>query len=253
MLQLRVGKSSILFNVVEMIQFYAPDIETTGVLPESDSGHCCRVLRMKEGDEVTVVDGKGSRFRCAIVEAHPKHTAVEIISRESVPNHWGFELTLAVAPTKHSDRMEWMLEKAVEIGVDRVVLLKCARSERKVMKTERLEKVMISAMKQSLKTVLPKLEEVTDFNAFVKGESGEVAKFFGYCSESCRRADFAANCPAGRAVTIMIGPEGDFSPEEVETAVEHGFVPVTFGESRLRTETAALYGVTAAHVVNRLK
>ncbi|MBD5356611.1 MAG: 16S rRNA (uracil(1498)-N(3))-methyltransferase [Bacteroides sp.] len=235
-----------------MIQFYAPDIETTGLLPESDSGHCCRVLRMKEGDEVCVVDGKGSRFRCIILEAHPKHTMLEIVERVPVPNHWGFELTLAVAPTKHADRMEWMLEKAVEIGIDRVVLLKCARSERKVMKTERLEKVMISAMKQSLKGVLPILEEVTDFKTFVSSVPDGVAKYFGYCSEEYPRADFSQNFKPQTSVVIMIGPEGDFSPEEVTLAVDHGFMPVTFGDSRLRTETAALYAVTAAHVINRL-
>lgn len=235
-----------------MIQFYAPDIEITGQLPESESGHCCRVLRMKEGDEVYVVDGKGSRFKCIILEAHPKHTIVEIREREEIPNHWRFELTLAVAPTKNIDRMEWMLEKAVEIGIDRVVFLKCARSERKVMKTERLEKVMISAMKQSLKGVLPILEEVTDFKTFICNVPYSVAKYFGYCSPDYPRADFAQNCKTKTPLVIMIGPEGDFSNEEVALAVEHGFLPVTFGESRLRTETAALYAVTAAHVINQL-
>lgn len=236
-----------------MIQFYAPEIESTGVLPESDSAHCCRVLRLKEGDGIYVVDGKGKRFRCVILEAHPKRTAVEIVSCEEAPSHWGVKITLAVAPTKHSDRMEWMLEKAVEIGVDRVVLLRCARSERKVMKLERLEKVMISAMKQSLKAVLPVIEEVTDFRSFVRNEPEGAAKFFGYCSDKYPRKDFAKNCPSEGEVVIMIGPEGDFSPEEVSLAVENGFMPVTFGKSRLRTETAALYGVTAVHVVESLK
>ncbi|MDE5874602.1 MAG: 16S rRNA (uracil(1498)-N(3))-methyltransferase [Muribaculaceae bacterium] len=236
-----------------MIQFYAPDILSTGQLPESDSAHCCRVLRMKEGDEVFVVDGKGKRYRCVIVSAHPKHTAVEIKDEESLPSHWGFHLTLAVAPTKNSDRMEWLMEKIVEIGVDRVVLLKCERSERKVMKTERLERVMVSAMKQSLKGVLPELTEVTTFKAFVESEGcSEAFKCFGYCSESYPKRGFASNCPPSGDVVIMIGPEGDFSPAEVEQAVKAGFMPVTFGESRLRTETAALYGVAAAHVVHSL-
>ncbi len=235
-----------------MIQFYAPDIEATGLLPESDSAHCCRVLRMKEGDELAAVDGKGRRFRCRIVEAHPKHTAVEILSFEEVPNHWGVEITLAVAPTKHSDRMEWMLEKAVEIGIDRIVLIKCSRSERKVMKLERLEKVMVSAMKQSLKGVLPKLEEVTGFNEFVESVGTDVQKFFGYCDESRPRCEFTRSCKPGKPVVIMIGPEGDFSPDEVAHAESCGFTAVTFGESRLRTETAALYGVTAVHIINQI-
>lgn len=236
-----------------MIQFYAPDIETTGRLPESDSAHCCRVLRMHEGDEIEVVDGKGQRFRCVIVEAHPKRTAVEIVGREELPNHWGVAITLAVAPTKHADRMEWMLEKAVEIGIDRVVLLRCARSERKLMKTERLEKVMVSAMKQSLKGVLPVLEEVTDFKSFVKSAPAECQKFFGYCDAAFPRREFVKEYAAGSDVIIMIGPEGDFSPEEVSEAVACGFIPVTFGDSRLRTETAALFGVTAVHVLNQLR
>ena len=237
-----------------MIQFYAPDILTTSTLPESDSAHCCRVLRMKEGDEVYVVDGKGKRFRCVIVEAHPKHTMLEIQEEEELPSHWGFRLTLAVAPTKNADRMEWLFEKIVEIGVDRVVLLNCARSERKVMKPERLEKVMVSAMKQSLKGILPELSPMVNIKDFINEErDSEAFRCFGYCSEVYPRKGFAKSCPPGKDVVIMIGPEGDFSPEEVEMAVEAGFLPVTFGESRLRTETAALYGVTAAHVVNSLK
>ncbi|MDE6400800.1 MAG: 16S rRNA (uracil(1498)-N(3))-methyltransferase [Muribaculaceae bacterium] len=235
-----------------MIQFYAPDIEETGVLPESESGHCCRVLRMREGDEVYVVDGKGKRFRGVIVEAHPKRTAVELVSTEILPNHWDAEITLAVAPTKHSDRMEWLLEKIVEIGIDRVVLLKCRRSERKTMKVERLEKVMVSAMKQSLKGVLPEIEEVSDFRGFVDSVDDGIQKFFGYCDDSYPRNEFVACCEAGKPVVIMIGPEGDFSPDEVEYAVSKGFLPVTFGKSRLRTETAALYGVAAVHILNQM-
>ncbi len=238
-----------------MIQFYAPEVESTGLLPESESGHCCRVLRLKEGDEVYVTDGKGNRFRCVIVSAHPKHTAVEITGREEVPNHWHSTITLAVAPTKHSDRMEWMLEKVVEIGVDRIVLLRCRRSERKDIKTDRLDRVIVSAMKQSLKGVKPILTEMTDFRRFIEEFSGDSAtqKFFGYCDDEYPRKEFAEYCSPDSPTVIMIGPEGDFAPEEVKMAVEAGFTPVTFGKSRLRTETAALYGVTAVHVIDQLK
>lgn len=235
-----------------MIQFYAPDLESTGVLPESESAHCCRVLRKKEGDEIVVVDGKGTRFICRILEAHQKHTSVEIISREDASNHWRNHITVAVAPTKLSDRMEWMLEKVVEIGVDRIVLLKCSHSERKVMKLERLEKVMISAMKQSLKGVLPVIEELTDFRKFVNDNSNRGQLFFGYCDSAFPRKEFVKEYQPGQPVVIMIGPEGDFSSEEVELAVAKGFVPVSFGRSRLRTETAALYGVAAVHALNQL-
>lgn len=236
-----------------MIQFYAPDILESRVLPESDSAHCCRVLRMKEGDEIFVVDGKGKRYHCVILEAHPKHTALEILSEETLLNHWKFEITLAVAPTKNIDRMEWLLEKIVEIGVNKVVFIKCERSERKVLKPERLEKVMISAMKQSLKGILPELVPMMSFKEFIESQKyDDNFRCFGYCSENYPRISFARDCPVGRNVVIMIGPEGDFTPEEVESAVEYGFRPVTFGESRLRTETAALYGVTATHVVNSM-
>ena len=236
-----------------MIQFYAPDILQTLTLPESESAHCSRVLRMKEGDEAYVTDGKGRRYRCVIMEPHQKHTSLEILDFEEVPNHWPCRITLAVAPTKHSDRMEWLLEKAVEIGVDNVALLRCQRSERKSMKLDRLEKVMVSAMKQSLKGVMPEIEEVTSFKSFVESAPSESMKYFGYCSKDYPRKDFSREYRAGTEVVIMIGPEGDFTHEEVELAVASGFVPVTFGESRLRTETAALYAVTAVHVLNQLK
>ena len=207
---------------------------------------------MKEGEEIVVVDGKGNRFRCVITDAHQKHTGVEIVSKEEAANHWAYPITLAVAPTKLSDRMEWMLEKAVEMGIDRIVLLKCRHSERKVMKLERLEKVMISAMKQSLKGVLPVIEDMTDFRKFVKDNSASGQLFFGYCDAAYPRKEFAKECRPAEPVVIMIGPEGDFSPEEVEFAVKNGFRPVTFGKSRLRTETAALYAVAAVHVINQL-
>lgn len=236
-----------------MIQFYAPDIERDKSLPESDSGHCCRVLRLKEGDAIHVTDGKGHRFRCIIQEAHPKRTMVEIVGREDIPKQWDGSLTIAVAPTKHMDRMEWMLEKAVEMGVDKVVLLRCQRSERKVTNTERLSKVMVSAMKQSLKGVLPELTGIVGFKEFLKEVSDkDCMKFFGYCGEGFERKEFAKECHPGADTVIMIGPEGDFTPEEVEEATAAGFVPVTFGESRLRTETAALYGVAAFHVIDQL-
>ncbi len=235
-----------------MIQFYSPDISETLLLTESDSAHCCRVLRMKEGDEIVVVDGKGNRYNCVILEAHPKRTSVEILSSETMAREWGVNITLAVAPTKHSDRMEWMIEKAVEIGIDRVVPVRCQRSERKVLKTERLEKVMVSAMKQSLKAHLPEIDEVTDLKTFLASFPGGVQKYMGYCDSSFPRREFVKEFQPGKDVVLLIGPEGDFTPEEVQYAVDNGFLPVTFGNTRLRTETAALYGVTAVHVLENL-
>ena len=235
-----------------MIQFYAPDIIDSPFLPEGESVHCSRVLRMKEGDEIFVTDGKGSRYRCEILKPHPVHTELRIIAKEDLIPERDYFLTLAVAPTKNSDRMEWMVEKAVEIGVDRIVLLRCSRSERKNLRPDRLLKVMVAAMKQSLSCTLPLLEEVTDLAAFLKNSSENAKKFFGYCSEEYPRKSFATSLTPGGDVVVMIGPEGDFTPEEVEMSVASGFLPVTFGDKRLRTETAGVYAVTAVSVLNQL-
>lgn len=230
-----------------MIQFYAPDIETTGILPESESVHCCRVLRLKDGDNIFVTDGKGNRFECVILEAHPKHTAVEILTKSEIKPWWGFRLEICVAPSKNIDRMEWLVQKCVEIGVDRIVLMKCQRSERKIVKSERLSKIAISAMNQSLKTNLVEITEVTDFKQLVSDDFNGF-KCMGYCDDSIPLLSFAKEYHGGD-VRIMIGPEGDFSPEEVSLAMSKGYIPVTFGGSRLRLETAALYATVAAHLI----
>lgn len=230
-----------------MIQFYAPEIEATGTLPETESGHCCRVLRMKEGEHIFVTDGQGHRFECVILDAHPKHTAVEILTIEEISPWWGFRLEICVAPSKNTERMEWLIEKAVEIGVDRIVLMKCSRSERKAIRTDRLEKIAVSAMNQSLKTNKPIIEDPIPFKDLIN-DSFSGFKCLGYCDEAYPLRNFAKEYNGGN-VRILIGPEGDFSPEEVAMAVEKGYMPVTFGGSRLRLETAALYAAVAAHVI----
>lgn len=235
-----------------MIQFYAPDIETDPVLSESESIHCVRVMRMKAGDEITVTDGKGNRYICVIETPHPAHTGVFVKEKIALPPERTYKLTLAVAPTKNTDRMEWMVEKAVEIGVDKIVFLKCARSERKVLRPDRLLKVMISAMKQSLSGRLPVMEELEDFKEFIEKSKKDNQKFFGYCSPSFPKKEFVKECKSGGAVTVMIGPEGDFTEEEVAKAVEKGFIPVTFGEKRLRTETAGVFAICAVNVINQM-
>ncbi|MDE7345231.1 MAG: 16S rRNA (uracil(1498)-N(3))-methyltransferase [Muribaculaceae bacterium] len=230
-----------------MIQFYAPEIAATGMLPETESGHCCRVLRMKEGEHIFVTDGLGHRYECIILEANPKHTSVEIIAMEKISPWWGFRLELCVAPSKNADRMEWLVEKAVEIGVDRIVLMKCSRSERKTLRTDRLEKIAISAMNQSLKTNRTLIEGPVSFNELIEDRFSGF-KCLGYCDDAYPLKSFAQEYKGGD-VRIMIGPEGDFSPDEVIVAVNNGYMPVTFGGSRLRLETAALYSAVAAHVV----
>lgn len=235
-----------------MIQFYAPDILLNPELPESESMHCSRVLRMKNGDEIFVTDGKGSRYRCLILNSHTSHTSLSVISQEKLEAEKNYYLTLAVAPTKNADRMEWMVEKAVEIGVDKIVLLKCERSERKYQKTERLKKIMIAAMKQSLSLFLPEITELTDYKDFICSCSKDSQKFFGYCSKDFPLKDFTKECKAGGEVIVMIGPEGDFTFEEVDKAIKYNFIPVTFGNKRLRTETAGVYATCAVNVINQL-
>lgn len=236
-----------------MIQFYAPEIESTGILPEGESSHCVRVLRMKEGDRIRVTDGKGSIYLCEIRDANPRQTKVDIIERHKPPKGRDYHLTLAVAPTKNSDRIEWLAEKAVEIGVDRIVLLKCERSERKNQRSDRLRKVMVSAMNQSLAAELPQLEDMTDFKDFVRNTSDDADKFFGYCSADRPRKEFVDECKSRGEIVVMIGPEGDFTPGEVSLAENHGFKAVTFGEKRLRTETAGVFAVSAVNILNRLR
>lgn len=239
-----------------MIRFYAPDIKASETLPETESAHCCRVLRAKEGDTIFAVNGKGSAFECIIKEAHPKHTVVEIV-RETVETlHWSAKITLAIAPTKNIDRMEWLLEKATEIGINEIFFLKCEHSERKEVKDERMEKILISAMKQSMKSFIPTyhgMMRFKDFISYIKSDSEPSTRIMGYCSSEYPRKELTQVYKARENVTILIGPEGDFSPEEVNMAVEAGFIPTTFGNTRLRTETAALYALTAIHVINNLK
>ncbi len=234
-----------------MIQFYCPDIKTDPVLPESDSQHCVRVLRMREGDALEVVDGRGTRYECRLLEAHPKHAMVEIVEEREQPPHWHQRITLAVAPTKLNDRMEWLVEKLVEIGINRIVPVRCHHSERKEIKRERLEKIAISAMKQSLKATLPQIDEMMPLTEFLESVAAE-QRFIGYCDETVERRLLARACEAGKDTAILIGPEGDFSPGEVVQCLNAGFMPVTLGENRLRTETAALVAVTTVHVVNSL-
>lgn len=234
-----------------MIRFYSPDIESTGQLPGDESVHCVRVLRARDGEEIETVDGKGSVYKCEIIDANPRGVALEILERHSEAKTWRGRVTLAVAPTKNADRMEWLVEKAVEMGVDEIVLLRCARSERKVMKPDRLKRIMVSAMMQSLKATLPTLRGPVDIRDFLSETSGTSAcKVFGYCAPTVERHDFGQVFNPGSDMTVLIGPEGDFSPEEVTAAIQSGYKPVTFGLSRLRTETAALYAVSAFHILN---
>ena len=230
-----------------MHRFYAPEICDTLTLPEVESGHCVRVLRLKEGDEIEVVDGNGNCHLCRISLAHHKRCAVEIVSTEHETPHWGSSITIAIAPTKNLDRMEWMVEKCTEIGIDEITPLLCRFSERKTLRTDRLEKIILSAAKQSLTPYLPVLHELTDYESFMREYARDrhtgTDKFIAHCYKEDKRLlkDLIIR---GRDVLVLIGPEGDFSEQEVHTALSEGFRPVSLGNSRLRTETA---GVVACH------
>lgn len=234
-----------------MHRFYAPDIESTKQLPDDEAQHCVRVLRLPVGSRIEVVDGKGNLFFCELAEAHPKKCVVEILGKETVAPHWGCNVTIAIAPTKNIDRLEWMVEKVTEMGVNRIIPLLCRYSERKVLKSERLRKIAISAMKQSLKAALPKIEELTPITEVVKpGFEGK--KFIAYCGEEVERRILSQEYKRGEDVLVLIGPEGDFSKEEVEKALNAGFVPVSLGDSRLRTETAGVFSCAVIHTINQM-
>lgn len=232
-----------------MIRFYAPDIESTLTLPESDSQHAIRVLRMKEGDHLEAIDGGGHLFECVIVDPHSKHTGIEIVNRYEQPLPWTQQIAVAVAPTKHLDRMEWMVEKLTEIGVNRIIPIRCQRSERKELKIERLEKIAISAMKQSLKSVLPEILPMTPIKEVIM-DYGDRQRFIAYCDRDTPRIDLPVVYTPMKDVIIMIGPEGDFSPEEIKMALDYGWQPITLGDNRLRTETAAITACDTFHIID---
>ena len=228
--------------------FYAPDIiPPVFQLNAEESKHIIKVLRMKRGDDIHFTDGKGHLFYCKIIQDNPKGCQVEIIKTENGNDRRNFYLHMAVAPTKNINRFEWFLEKATEIGVDRITPFISEHSERKTVKTERLNRVITAAMKQSLKTFHPVLDETVRFEELIR-QPFEGEKFIAYIDSAVTLELSKAYHRSSHAL-ILIGPEGDFSREEVEAAKSFGFVPVKLGPSRLRTETAA---VAACHTINLL-
>ena len=234
--------------------FYASEADGKLCRLDSDeSGHCVRVLRHRAGDEIHVIDGFGTMYRCRLADDNPKGAEAEVL--EAFPG-WGghpYHLTVACCPTKNNDRFEWFVEKATEVGVDRIVPVIGDRSERKVYKTDRALRIALSATKQSLKARIPQIDEPISVKDFIShsGLIPESLKLIAYCFEGdTKRISIqeALRGYDGRDVTILIGPEGDFSPEEARLAVEKGYIPVHLGASRLRTETAAVVAATAAYL-----
>ena len=221
-----------------MALFYVPDIAERWELSEEEAAHALRVLRSNIGDELDITDGKGNLYKSVISSIAGKHCYVEAKEILPMPKGWSGDIHIAVAPTKNMDRIEWRAEKATEIGLDAITFLNCRFSERKVVKCDRVERIVVSAMKQSLKYNKPVVGEMTDFKKFISQERpGE--KYIAHCYDGEKNLLKDIH-PAGCDATILIGPEGDFSPEEVKMAMEAGYKPVSLGNSRLRTETAAL-------------
>ena len=234
--------------------FYSKDITPNGfcTLDAEESRHAVRVLRMREGDELNVTDGKGNLYLCRVVTADDRACVVEIAETLSTFHSPLSTFHLAVAPTKNPSRMEWLVEKAVEIGVGEISLLQCDHSERTFLKTERLEKLAVSAMKQSLHTVLPAIHPAVTLRNLLSTTHYPLPtqKFIAHCEADKPRTPLATALQPGQDTVVLIGPEGDFSEEEIALALENGFQPVSLGSSRLRTETAALYAVTAFNLIN---
>lgn len=226
-----------------MAIFYTPDILVNSCLSEEESGHCVRVLRLGEGAEIELIDGKGYFYKARITQAHPKHCQFEVL--EKIPDLAATCFAyLAVAPTKNFDRVEWFVEKATEIGIGGFAFIQSRNSERKNLKIERIEKIVVSAMKQSMKALKPSVQDLTEFKKFV-GQPFEGQKYICHCNPG-KKPLLNTVCLPGTPVLVLIGPEGDFSPKEVSLALESGFKAVSLGDTRLRTETAAF---VAAHIV----
>ncbi len=226
--------------------FYQPLLtDNYFVLDAEESRHCVRVLRKKEGDTINLIDGKGTFYEARITTADAKACTFIIINtwKELARN---YRIHLGIAPTKNADRLEWFVEKAVEIGIDEISLLICSNSERKKLKTDRLERKAISAMKQSVKATLPLIHEPVAYAKFIRQTRQYPYKFLAYVSDTPIPHLLHTAMP-GQPYTMLIGPEGDFSASEIEQALQAGFHPVSLGASRLRTETA---GVAACHILN---
>lgn len=223
--------------------------ENEFLLDETESHHLTRVLRVKKGGEVNITNGDGNLYRCILVSENEKNARVEIVEVKANFNRRNYHLTLAVAPTKNIDRFETLVEKCVEIGVDRIIPIVTARSERKNLRYDRIEKIVISAMKQSLKTKLTIIEPVTPFSKFIeKPPAGKL--YIAWIADNMSGKLLGYDYIKGESATLLVGPEGDFTPKESEAAIKSGFKAVNLGNSRLRTETAGIVACSHIYFLN---
>ena len=239
----------LIVEFITMHIFYTPQIaDGVNTLSEEESKHCVKVLRLAKGDQISLIDGAGGYYIATIDEANPKRCSFSIDQKTEGYGQRNYYVHIAIAPTKNIDRLEWFVEKAVEMGIDEITPLICQRSERRSLNTERLEKIILSAMKQSIKAYKPRLNPPTTFNSFVAaGRNGK--KLIAHCMESDRKS-LKSMVDAECEYAVLIGPEGDFSPEEADLAIKNGYQCVHLGPCRLRTETA---GIAACHTINLLK
>jgi 16S rRNA (uracil1498-N3)-methyltransferase len=234
-----------------MYLFYAPDLNPTDCfLSEEESKHCIKVLRLQKDDQIEVIDGKGNFYHAKITAPDPKKTRFSILQKQQEFGKRNHYLHIAVAPTKNIERLEWFIEKATEIGIDEITPILCQHSERKIINHDRLNKVITSAVKQSLKAYHPHLNQLSSFSSLVKAKT-EAQKWIAHCAEA-KKVSIKEALISQKKYLILIGPEGDFSPQEINIALENGFEAITLGNSRLRTETAALEACFEVNFINRL-
>jgi len=231
--------------------FYTPDINSnTYTLSEEESNHCNKVLRLKQGDTVHLIDGVGGLYTAEIAEVSKKAVRLSVVGKQSEYGKRNHYLHIAIAPTKNIDRLEWFLEKATEIGIDEITPIICERSERKIVKEERLEKVITSAVKQSLTAYHPKLNRAIALKDFLQNVNA-AHKLIAHCIDDEARKSIKEEIVPHQEYLILIGPEGDFTPKEIELALQSGYKPVTLGNTRLRTETAGLAACFEVNFLNR--
>lgn len=232
--------------------FYVPQAVEKNELPAEEATHALRVLRLKPGDELFLMDGEGVFYEAHVTQAD-KHCYYEIDKALPQPKTWSAHIHLGIAPTKMMERIEWLAEKATEIGFDELSFLHCKFSERKTLRADRVEKIVISAAKQSRKSFLPQVHELTPFSQFID-ESEEGHRYIAHCYDEIERVDFfneLNQLTDDDPITVLVGPEGDFSIDEVKLAMAKGYKSISLGKSRLRTETAGLYAVMLAQLAKR--
>ncbi len=239
----------------EVRYFYVPQAAEHTELPADEAVHALRVLRLQSGDELFLMDGTGHFYRAEVTATSSKHCLYSILETITPPKEWVGHIHLAIAPTKMMERIEWMAEKATEVGFDELSFVSCKFSERRVVNTARVDRIVVSAVKQSRKPYKPVVNDLVPFRDFVQTPCAG-RKFIAHCYDEIARSDLfdqLGQMGGGGDVTIMVGPEGDFSVDEVRLAMQHGFEPVSLGNFRLRTETAGLMAVAMAQLAFRKK